>query len=131
MDSPLKVLVMDDEVTIRNMVAKVLSKRGCKVSQACDGADAVRQYRACLDTEACYDVLILDVNIPYGLGGQETIRELKNLDPEVKAIVSSGNANDPIISEYQTHGFSGFLPKPFHPNALLEIIHTITGKDVA
>ena len=69
-----------------------------------------------------YDVIILDLTIPGGLGGKDTITELVKIDPEVKAIVSSGYSNDPVMADYKNYGFRDFVPKPYSSEKLLAVV---------
>ncbi len=107
-EESLSILVMDDEEPIRNLLKTMLSKMGHSVVTVPDGKKAVEEYSG-----HRFDLVILDITIPGGMGGIETIQELKKKDTEVKALVSSGYANSPVLSEYEAYGFSGALTKPF------------------
>jgi len=107
-EESMSILVMDDEEPIRNLLKTMLSKMGHHVVTVPDGKKAVEEY-----SKRKFDLVILDITIPGGMGGIETIQELKHMDPEVKALVSSGYANSLVLSEYGSYGFSGALTKPF------------------
>ncbi len=107
-EKSMSILVMDDEEPIRNLLKIMLSKMGHHVVTVPDGKRAVEEY-----SRKKFDLVILDITIPGGMGGIETIQELKEKDPEVKALVSSGYSNSPVLSEYGSYGFSGALTKPF------------------
>ena len=66
----------------------------------------------------CFDLVVLDLTVQGGMGGKETMRRLLQIDPDAKAIVSSGYANDPIMSEFRSHGFRGALAKPYRAGQL-------------
>jgi CheY-like chemotaxis protein len=90
-----------------------LRKIGYIVVTAKDGAEAIKLYQEARKSKKPFECLILDLTVPNGLGGKETIKELLKIDPGVKAIASSGYANDPIISNYKEYGFVGSIPKPY------------------
>ena len=104
---------MDDEELILKACGDMLKQLGCRVSFACDGTEAERLYRAAAGDRAAYDVVILDLTIPGGIGGLETIQRLRSIDPAVKAIISSGYADTPVINSYKDYGFSGVVHKPY------------------
>jgi DNA-binding NtrC family response regulator len=115
---------MDDEDSIRDMVGDILSLHGYMVDFARNGEEAISLYQ-----ENVYDVVILDLTIPGGMGGKETIRELLKIDPKVKAIVSSGYSSDPIMSDYKQYGFRNVMAKPYKIEELDEIIQRVTTED--
>ncbi len=116
-----KILVMDDEKNILTMVKRVLTMLGYQVDLVEDGKMAIEKYQAALLNtagERPYDLVIMDLTIPGGMGGKETIEQLHQLDPNVKAIVASGYSNDSILANYREHGFLAALSKPFRLNEL-------------
>ena len=74
-----------------------------------------------------YLAVIMDITIPGGMGGKEAIKYLKEIDPQVKAIVSSGYANDPVMAQYKDYGFAGVLAKPYTLEALEDVLMTVLG----
>ena len=108
-----RVLVMDDEEMIRGMFDKILSRMGYEVESAREGSEAVSLYQRARESGRTFDAVILDLTVPGGLGGKETFEQLRDLDPGVKAIVSSGYSNDPILAKYEDYGFKGMVAKPF------------------
>jgi len=108
-----RILVMDDESGVRNPASQMLERLGCQVDLACDGAEAIELYRRAMAGGRTYVAVILDLTVPGGMGGQECIRQLLELDPDCRAIVCSGYASDPIMSRFAEHGFRGVLAKPF------------------
>jgi PAS domain S-box-containing protein len=108
-----KILLMDDEEAIRNLAAEMLTLLGYEVVLAKDGKEAIDLYIAAKDSASPFRAVIMDLTVPGGMGGKETIRRLQALDPGVRAIVSSGYSNDPVMAEYEKHGFMGVVVKPF------------------
>lgn len=113
-----RVLVMDDDELIRKTAGEILTKIGCTVTDAADGAKAIELYMQAKENGEPFDLVIMDLTIPGGLGGKETIRRLLELDPTVKAVVSSGYSNDPVLSDYRHYGFKGVIVKPYEISEL-------------
>ncbi len=115
-----RILVMDDEEMVLEILGDALTSYGCEVVAVRDGRDALARYR-----EEDFDLVIIDLTIPGGLGGRETIRLLREYDPEVKAVVASGYANDPVLARFEDYGFCGRLEKPFSLESLLHLLDRI------
>ena len=120
-----KILVMDDEKHIRDLAAEMLSSLGYGIVTSIDGAEALEIYRDAMESEKPFDAIIIDLTIPGGMGGKETIQRLREMDPEVKAIVSSGYSSDPIMSYFSDYGFSGVIAKPYMIRELSEVLHSV------
>ncbi|NQT88854.1 PAS domain S-box protein [bacterium] len=120
-----RVLVMDDEPTIRNGLRRLLPTLGYTVACAADGAQALEQYQAALRDGHPFDVVVLDLTVAGGMGGKECIRRLREADPDVKAIVASGYSNDRIMEDPEAYGFGGIMRKPFSPDELAAALHAI------
>jgi len=108
-----RILVMDDEAMVCRVMSKMLDKLGYEVETAPHGEAALQMYQQAAAQKNAFDLLIMDLTIPGGMGGKEAIRRLKEIDPEVRAIVSSGYSNDPVMAEHQAHGFTGVILKPY------------------
>ncbi len=104
---------MDDEESILEVMSQMLRRRGFEVACARDGADAVAAYQEALASGVCFDAVVMDLSIPGGMGGREAIHLLLEIDPDVRALVSSGHSNDPVMVRPADHGFVGVLPKPY------------------
>lgn len=124
-----KILIMDDEESLRKVAGRVLERLGYEVGVAGDGVEAIALFRTALESEKPYDLVILDLTIPGGMGGKECIGKLREIDPGVKAIVSSGYSNDPVMSNFREYGFQGVVPKPFDRQTLGKTVYdVITGR---
>lgn len=121
-----KVLVMDDDEDIRNLLQQMLTLLGYDVEVAADGEETIKLYRANLDTEKRFDAVVMDLTIPKGMGGADTVKILLQLDKDAYVIVSSGNPNDPVMVNYQKHGFIASINKPFDFKELHQKLSSIS-----
>jgi CheY-like chemotaxis protein len=113
MESMGKILLMDDEQIILDVTHEVLTFLGYTVVFAKEGTAAIELYKKEKTGGHPFDLVILDLSVPEGMNGRETIEKLRAFDPDVKAIVSSGYSNDPVMQNFTTYGFSGRLTKPY------------------
>ncbi len=120
-----RVLVMDDEPLIRELAETMLQHLGYQVELARDGAEAIRLYRRAMEDGHPFDAVIMDLTIPGGLGGKDTIKQLKAIDPGVRAIVSSGYSHDPVMAKFREHGFCGVMGKPYRVEELAKVLHDV------
>ncbi len=118
----VSILFMDDEESIRRLGSTILRRMGYNVVAVSDGDEAVREYALARLLGRPYALVILDLTIPGGMSGRQTLEELLKLDPAVKAIVSSGYSNDQVLSNYQAHGFKGMVSKPYEH---ADLAHTV------
>ena len=108
-----KVLVMDDDEMVRFVAGETLKRYGFRVEFANDGSEAIELYRQHYQAGTPFAAVILDLNIPGGMGGAETMKRLLEIDPEAKGYVSSGRTDDPVMMNYLSFGFSGTIEKPY------------------
>ncbi len=119
------LLIMDDEEIIRKIIAKMVNKLGYDCTVVKDGYEALAAYKKAFEDGKPFDAVILDMTIPGSMGGKETMRQLLEFNPDIKAIVSSGYHNDPILAEYEKHGFIATVPKPYKINDLSRVLHEV------
>jgi CheY-like chemotaxis protein len=123
-----KVLLMDDEQIILDVTHEVLKFLNYDVMSAKDGLKAIDLYKKEKAAGAPFDIVILDLSVPNGLGGKETIELLRNVDPAVKAVVSSGYTNDPVVQDFSHYGFSERLTKPYTINEMKNLLEKVIKK---
>lgn len=125
-----KILIMDDEEPVRMTVKDMLTHLGYEVDTSVDGNEAIAMYKSAMEAGSPYQAVILDLTIPGGMGGKETVKKLKEIAPDVNAIVSSGYSNDPTMAEYEKHGFSGIIIKPYRISDIADILQrTLSAKE--
>ncbi|HOJ96608.1 MAG TPA: response regulator [Methanospirillum sp.] len=120
-----RVLLMDDEPAICEITGILLKKLGYDPTIAVSGEEALAKYQKARENGRPFDVIILDLTIPGGLGGREVISVIRESDPDVKVLVSSGDLSDPAIVSYADYGFSGVLAKPYNKNGLDHAIKSV------
>jgi CheY-like chemotaxis protein len=119
---PARILVLEDDPMIRRLISVTLRRDGHEVVETADGYDTVRLYREAMEAGRRFDLVLSDLTIEPGLGGVETIRSLRKIDPTVLAIVSSGYSDAPAMSRPGAFGFSAVLPKPYPPRELRRVV---------
>ncbi len=120
-----KLLLMDDELLILTSLREFLERCGYQVAIAKDGAEAVIFYEQAKKAGAPFDLVMLDLTVPGGIGGKEAVRMILAIDPEAKVIASSGYSDDPVMLDYRNFGFSGVVSKPFKMEALSALIKSL------
>lgn len=124
-----RFLVMDDEEMICDIVKAMLEDAGHTVETVLDGTLALDRYRQALETDNPFDLVILDLTIPGGMGGKEVIKQILALHPLAKVIVSSGYADDPVMAHYADYGFKAVVPKPFELGVLIDTVSKVLMSD--
>ncbi len=112
-DYKAKILVMDDEEIIIKVAGRILKNLGYIGEFASNSAEAVKLYKEARKSNKSFDIVILDLTIPGGMGGEKTLDELIEIDPNVKVLASSGYSNSPIMSDFEKYHFKGALAKPY------------------
>lgn len=126
-----RILVMDDEEMVREILSNMLGKLGYEPVCAVDGEEAIRLYQEARASGRPFTAAIFDLTVPGGMGGKEAIRRLLAIDPRIKALVSSGYSEDPIMAEFRNSGFQGVISKPYRimelSQALAAVINAAAG----
>jgi len=120
-----KILIMDDQELILESSSELLRILGYIVETAKNGEEAINVFKKAIDAGEPFDLVILDLTIPGGMGGVKTLETMKELNQDFKAIVSSGYSNDPIMIDYKNFGFDGVLIKPFKLDILQETLNNL------
>jgi PAS domain S-box-containing protein len=120
-----RILVMDDEEVVRNVAQKMITALGHEIELATDGESAIEKYRQAFASGNPFDLVILDLTIKGGMGGEETVKRLLEMDPNVKTVVASGYSDYSTLSNFQAHGFSAVLSKPFTLDELRECLNAL------
>jgi CheY-like chemotaxis protein len=121
------ILVMDDEQLIQDVAEQMLSRFGHKVLQAKDGKEAIAIFKEHQHSDNPVDVIIMDLTIPGGMGGKDAIQKILKIDPDARAIVSSGYANDSVMANYRKYGFKAAIGKPFKMAELKKTVNSVLG----
>ncbi len=121
-----RILVMDDDEVIRAVVDRILKNAGYYVETVTNGADALHLYCLSMKRKKKFNLVLMDITIPGGMGGKQTVGELLSIDPEAKVIASSGYLNDPVMTNYRDYGFVDVLPKPFNVAKFMHVIASVT-----
>ena len=122
---PRRVLLLEDDLLVRDILRRNLELSGLQVVETGDGRETLQLYHEALQQGHPYELVILDLTIPEGMGGAETMQHLRSMDPKVVAIVSSGYRDDPIMSNPRHYGFAAALPKPYQREALLQMVNAV------
>lgn len=123
-----KVLLMDDEAIIRLSASDLLCNLKYKVETAKDGTKAIELYERAIEEGEPFDAVILDLRVVRGMGGEETIKNLLEIDPDVKAIIMSGYLDSPVMINFTKYGFKAVVAKPYEIHELDKALQrVITG----
>ncbi len=120
-----KVMVMDDEEVVRDVAGEMLRHLGFDVAFAVNGKKAIDLYKNKMSENGSkppFDLVIMDLTVPDGMGGVECLQRLRKVDPRVKALVSSGYSREAAMANFQHHGFLGVVDKPYKLNDLKDIL---------
>jgi CheY-like chemotaxis protein len=120
-----RILVVDDEAIVREVAGEMLRTMGYEVACASDGNEAIKIYMQARQAEEPFQAVIMDLTMPGGMGGRETMEKLREIDPHVKTIVSSGYSHDHIMSNFRDFGFVGVVSKPYKPSELGKTLHEV------
>ncbi len=122
-----RILVMDDEKTVRDILSRLLRYLGHEAETCREGKEALARYRMAREKGRPFDAVIMDLTVPGGMGGKEAVRDLLEYDPRGRVIVSSGYSSERIVSDYREYGFRAVLPKPYEVDELREVVDRVLG----
>lgn len=120
-----KILIMEDDATIREVTGEMLDHLGYDVTFARDGTEAIALYSQEIHTDTPFEAVVLDLTVPGGMGGQQAIKKLLKIDPQTRAIVASGYANNPIMTQFKHYGFCDRIVKPYKSEELHAVLHRV------
>ncbi len=120
-----RILLMDDDPTVRRAMQRALSLMGYRVDLAVDGNEAVAAYERALAGPAPYALAILDLTVVGGTGGKEAAQKLRRVDPGAVIVVSSGYSDEGILADPHAHGFDACLPKPYDEQELAHVLRRV------
>lgn len=123
-----RILVMDDEKMVIKITGHILNRLGYDASFSKDGAQAIEIYKEAIESGNPFDAVILDLTVRGGMGGEEAIKKLIEIDPKIKAIVSSGYSDSPVMTSYKDYGFIGVVAKPYNINELSQKLNEVLRK---
>ena len=124
-DAKGRIVIMDDDESVREVCADIISLLGYDTDCTCDGEELINFYKEAMANNIRIDAVILDLTVPGGMGGKEAVQKLKEIDSNVVAIVSSGYSNDPVMSAYKDFGFSAILAKPYKVEEMEEVLASL------
>jgi PAS domain S-box-containing protein len=120
-----RVLVMDDQELVLSVAKKMIVALGHEVECVSDGREAIEFFMQAREAGNPFDLVILDLTVKGGMGGEEAIRRLREIDPVVVAVVSSGYASNPVLADHRAYGFAAFLNKPYKIDSLRDCLNTL------
>jgi len=119
------VLLMDDEEMLRDVASEILSSLGCNVTAVSSGEEAIKVFKESQNKGKGFDIVILDLTVKGGMGGKEAIKKLLNIAPDIRAAVTSGYFDDPVLSEYKRYGFKAALIKPYNIRNIKKMLYEL------
>ena len=126
-----RILVLEDDHLVRSLLVRSLRSQNYEIVETEEGQETVRQYQQALTEGRRFDLVILDLSIPNGMGGLRTMEKLREIDPEVLAVVSSGYSDDPAMAQPALYGFADVLPKPYDPTDLIRLVKNLLKTSVS
>jgi CheY-like chemotaxis protein len=125
-----RILVLDDDAATRSIVVSMLESLGYRAEAVNNGTAAIQRYRRALLKGRPFDAVILDLVVPEGMGGKETMERLGEIDENVTAILASGYAHGSMTAEFERFGFRAIIPKPYTRDELSRTLQSVIGKSV-
>ncbi len=110
---------------LQDIVKEALSMYGLSVDVASTGQEAIDKYKDAHKRGDPYDLVIMDLTIPGGMGGKETVTEILKIDKDAKCVITSGYGDDPVVANYQQYGFKAAIQKPFQLEKLITLANEL------
>ena len=126
-----RILLMDDEQMILDIVSRMLGHLGYEVTTCTDGSQAIAAFAKSKSHSEPFDVVMMDLVIPNGVGGQDAVHTIKKIDPTAKVIASSGHLEHPVMVDHKSFGFNAVLEKPYKLEKLQQVIETVINTPAA
>ena len=123
--SSTRILILEDDPLVRALIVRNLTSQNYEVTETVEGGETVRAYQEARQNNRPFDLVILDLSIPNGMGGVRAMEKLRQIDPEVLAIVSSGYSDDPVMAKPASYGFAAVLPKPYEPADMIRLVKSV------
>ena len=123
-----RILIVDDEPSVRKVLSRMIEHLGHRFEAVPDGEEAVSVYGKAMEDSDRFDIIIMDLTMPGGMGGREAIGKILEIDPDASAIASSGNVDDTAFTDYRSFGFKGVIPKPYELKQLESALARILGE---
>jgi CheY-like chemotaxis protein len=120
-----RILLLEDDPLVRSLIVRNLTGNGFEVAESIEGGETLRLYQESMSQGRVFDLVILDLSIPNGMGGVRTMEKLRQIDPDVVAIVSSGYSDDPVMAKPAAYGFAAMLPKPYEPADMVRLVRSV------
>ncbi len=124
-----RILLMDDDFTIYEVAMHMLDIYGFEVDWVDTGEKAITKYKESISSGNPYDLLIMDLTVPGAMGGVQAVKEILEINPHAKVIVSSGYSNDPVMSHYREYGFVGVIAKPYKIEEMIKVITEVLSQE--
>lgn len=122
--NPPRVLILEDEEMLRELIRIALEMLGCEVAEAADGRTALQSHRLASDAGTPFSLLISDLSLPGDLSAVETLRQMLETTPGLRALLCTGNTESDVFRNFRNHGFCGRIPKPFEVADLFKTIQS-------
>ncbi len=126
-----RILLMDDEQMILDIVSRMLGHLGYEVTTCTDGSQAIAAFAKAKSHSEPFDIVMMDLVIPNGVGGQDAVHTIKKIDPSAKVIASSGHLDHPVMRDHKQFGFNAVLEKPYKLEKLQQVIETVLSTPAA
>jgi PAS domain S-box-containing protein len=126
-----RILLMDDEQMILDIVSRMLGHLGYDVTTCTDGSQAIAAFAKAKSQNEPFDVVMMDLVIPNGVGGQDAVHTIKQIDPNARVLASSGHLEHPVMVDHKKYGFNAVLEKPYKLERLQQVIETVVNAPAA